>query len=165
MTVKLHPYQIKDTGIWINIRKVSPNTLNDFNKWFEEKNPQPAIPTQKVNYGDEIHPDWREETNESHPDYQAAIQDRKQKLNAATQDLMIEEGIVYALTDEDKAAVKDFKERWKVRTGGYPVGTDLAIFIRHIAIGTTDDLKELVAAITRRTQPTEGAISEQLKSS
>jgi hypothetical protein len=164
MTVKLYPYQIKDTETWINVRKVSPNTLNDFKKWFDEKHPQPEIPTQSINYGDEQHPDFREEKNESHPDYQAALQARKEKLNVATQDLMIEEGVVYALNDDDKKSVKEFKERWKARTGVDPVGTDLSIFIRYIAVGTSEDLKELIAAITRRTQPTEVAVEEQLKS-
>lgn len=164
MTSKLWPHVIKDTGYTVAIRKVSPNTLVDFNNWFNAAYPEPEPPTQEINFGDEAHPDMRPERNESHPDYKAALVERRKKLNAESQNMLIDEGVVYELTDADKTAVADYKARYKARTGAALAGNDKSIFIRYIALGTPEDINELVQAITRRTQPTEGAIGEQLKS-
>lgn len=164
MTTKLHPYIVKDTGVQLNIRKVSPNILMEFQRKFNERHPEPEPPAQPINYGDEQHPDWRTEKNESHPDYKKAIQDRRDKLNNEMQTLMIRRGVVLELTDEDKQAVKELRQSWKDDYDSELEQDDKEVFIRYIAIGTAEDMRELVTFITRRTQPTEVAVDEQLKS-
>jgi hypothetical protein len=165
MTTKLHKYLVKDTGVELSIRKVSPNILLEFQKNFDAKYPLPEVPTQAINYGDEKHPDIRQEKNESHPDYKQAIAERKMRLNNEMQTLLIRRGVVVELTKEQKDEVKELREFWKSEYEQVLPADDKEVFVRYIALGTREDLTELVEAVTRRTMPTEGAISEQLKSS
>lgn len=164
MTVKLHAFICKDSGIALAVRKVSPNLLLEFQREFDERNPVPEAPTQRINYGTEDRPEWREEKNESHPEYKKALADRRSLLNNESQSLLIDRGVVIEMSDDDKASVKELRDYWKSSKGKQLAGSDKEVFVRYIALGTSEDMQELVQAITRRTQPTEVAVTEKLKS-
>lgn len=147
MTTKLYPHLIRDTEITINIRKVSPFLLNEVSEQF----PAPLAPIVTVTIGDEK----REERNEADPTYQEALKAHRRLLLQKTQELIVERGVVLTLTPEQKAEVKELRSQFLAMTGNELQGSDKAIYLMKIAIGTEEDLQELVEAITRRSHPTE----------
>ena len=68
---ELNPFTFKDTGITVQIRKVSPLLIMEVQKAM----PVPKPPMQEVVYGDPDDPGAKkvQEPNETHPDYLAAI--------------------------------------------------------------------------------------------
>lgn len=158
--IKLHSFTFEDSGITIQYRKLSPNTILEFNKLFEDKYPEPKPPVQKV-----LTPDGeREEANEAHPDYQKAIRDYSKAKQTAIQSLFIKRSVVLAMSEEQKKEVEELKEFWRTEYDKELPGSDKEIYVAHIACSTTDDMRDLTRAISRRSIPTEDAISENIKS-
>lgn len=152
MTDKLYNYTFKDTGIRVQIRKVSPMSVVELQKAF----PAPTPPRQRVEVGGE----WMEESNPSDPDYLAAKERHGQELEMRVRQLMIRRGVIIPpdnVTWQDE--VKEFRAFWLETYGKELEGDDKEIYISHIAIGTDSDYVELVDAITRRSQPTEGEVA------
>lgn len=155
MTTKLYPYTIQDTGVTVQIRKVSQMLLREAVK--DLKEPQP--PSNEVTTLD-----GKKEyvTNEADPTYLQDLQDYKIKLSEVTSRIMIKWGIVYQLTEEDKKLVAQLKETWREDRDEDLKGSDTYIFLNYIALGTKEDIQEIVKAITRRTQATPEATQEAL---
>lgn len=165
--VKLHSFTFEDSGVTIQYRKLSPNTILEFNKWFEAHHVEPKPPMQKVTYANGHE---GEEANESHPDY---IRDRKEyniKKQVAMQRLLIKRAIVLELDVEQKEAVKEFREFWREEYGEEIKGeddkplNDREVYLWHVACSTPEELKELSRAVSRRSFVTEEAVSEASKS-
>lgn len=159
--IKLHAFTFEDSGVTITYRKLSPNTILEFNSEFDSANNEPIAPMQKVTYAD-----GRDgmEPNESHPDHIDAKRKYAIKKQTAMQSLFIKRSIVITLNDEQKKEVEDFRQFWRDEYKKELPGTDKEVFIAHIACSTPEDMRDLIGAISRRSIPTEVAISEASKS-
>ena len=157
MTQKLYPYLIKDSGVTINIRKVSPLLLNEVSKKF----PRPTAPLNEVDYGDGKK---KQEPNEADPDFQVSLSAWQQAIYIETQRIMIDRGVVITLTDEQKEDVRELRKYWKDTYDSELTGSDVFVYVTLIALSTQEDIQELIEGITRRSQPTEGAIAEAVTS-
>lgn len=149
------PFTFKDTGITVSIRKVSPLLLAEV----QRKLTPPKPPKNKI----EIDGHVTYEDNYADPDYLMATQDHQVQVEATLRKTLIKFGIQYCLTEEDTKQVQELRDFW-TESGGAELGTsDLEVFISYIAIGTVEDLQELMEAVTRRNLPTEGAIAEAIE--
>lgn len=157
MTSKLYPYTFTDSGITITIRKISPNTLMEFQRWFERNHIEPTAPVNKVTY-----PDGQvvDEENLSHPDYKKALQDYRVLYQRRMQELFVRRGVVIELNEAQLKEVNDLKAEWQAQYNEEIGGSDKEIYIEHICISTPEEMKELIEVISRRTLPTEAAVSE-----
>lgn len=148
----MHTYTFPDTGITVKIRKVSPLLLNEI----QRKNQPPKPPMNEVKYGDET----RLEPNPADPEYQKAVQQHELDLELKLRRALLRLGVFYELTAEDTRSVAELRQYWQEEYKEELPGTDLEVFISYIAIGSVEDLDELVQSITRRSRPTEEAIAE-----
>ncbi len=157
LSPELRPFKFKDTGIDVFIKKVSPNLVRELEKAY----PSPKAPIEKVNYGTEDEPDWREEENPLNDEYREVIE----KYNAATEEriqtLLIKRGVVMEITPEVKAQVDELRVQQKEDFGYDLPGDDKYIFVKYIAVGTMEDLQDLLTTIMRRSQPVQEAITEE----
>ncbi len=154
---ELNPFTFEDTGITVQIRKVSPLLIMEVQKAM----PVPKPPMQEVVYGDPNDPGAKKvkEPNETHPDYMAAIEKYNMDLEQMVRKFMISRGVVITLDEEQKADVKELREEWKEEFGVELNGNDKFLFISYVAIGTDADMEELMDVIMRRSQPTEAEMS------
>lgn len=158
--IKLHAFTFQDSGVTIQYRKLSPNTILEFNKVFDDSNPEPKPPMQKVTTPD----GEREEANEAHPDYIEAKKKYNMQKQESINGLIIKRSVVIELSDDDRLSVEELKKFWRDEYKKELTGSDKEIFIKHIACSTTDDLRDLTRVVSRRSFPTEDAISENIKS-
>jgi hypothetical protein len=152
MTEKLYNYTFKDTGVRVQIRKVSPMLVVELQRSF----PAPTPPRQRV----EVAGEMVEEANPSDPDYIAAKERHGQELEMRVRKLMIQRGVIIPPDNTGwQAEVAELKAFWLETYGAELEGNEKELYVSHIAIGTDSDYLELVEAITRRSQPTEGEIA------
>lgn len=145
-------HTFKDTGITVRLRKVSPLLVIKLQESF----PAPKPPMQEVMLGDEK----RIEPNPSHPDYVEALTQHQAEMNARVTSLLIRRGVYPDWNEEKQKEVEEIKTFWKETYGRELDGTPLEIYVSYVAIGSDKDLEELLDAILKRSQPTEGAIAQ-----
>lgn len=156
----LTDFTFKDTGISIKIRKISPMLASDV----AAAMPDPLPPEQEVDYGE---PKGKVmERNFSDPAYQREVLEHRGRVFRAFRRVMVLRGIdPGSLPEGWQAEVQDYRAFMAAQTGK-PVDEpdDLVVYILRIAVGSEEDLEELIRAITRRSQPTQEVI-EQAKAS
>lgn len=136
------------TGVTVGIRKVSPYTFDAINRAY----PPPLPPLVKNDFGNG---DVREEPNPADPDYQAALAEHEALKSRHLQDVMLRLGVV---VEVDAAALEAL--RATMDTIGVPLDKDEHLaYVKHLAIGSKEDLTALIAAITGASQPTEEAVT------
>lgn len=150
---ELVPHVVKDTGITLMIRKVSPLLGAELQRAF----PRPQPPLQEVDYGDGKKV---MEPNPANPDYAKAVATYESDLEIKLQSLLIKRGVVIELGEEEKAAVKELRAFWKTEFSKELDKDDKTVYVSFIALGTREDTEELINAIMRRSQPTEAATAE-----
>lgn len=142
---ELTNFTFKDTGITVQIRKVSPLLMMEVQKKFKP----PPPPMQEVDYGDG---NTVMEPNRSHPDYIAALEQYNYELEQKIRNLTIKRGVVCEVPKDE---VDELRKFWIEEMGEeLPEADDKIAYISYICIGSTEDLEDLLAAITRRSQPT-----------
>lgn len=147
----LPTFTFQDTGITVQIRKVSPSIGTEIRKAF----PPPKPPVHRVEIGGQI----VEEANEADPDYDRAYQEWGLMVEAKAARLYIKRGVECEVDAQAVASV-----RADMAAEGIELeGDDKYIYIRYICVGTEDDYQELLMAITRRSQPTEVAVAEAVE--
>lgn len=157
-------FTVPDTGIALPIRKVSVDLLRKMEKKVRAEMPEPAVPMQEVRYGDRV----EYEANPAHPDYIRARDKWKQEfgneIQERTQTLLIDFGIIpyVTLDDEEKERVAQYREIAE-KNGLELDPDDRVVWVNDIALGTVEDLADLISAIMRRTRATEEAINEAVK--
>lgn len=152
----LTPYTVKDTGVELLIKKVSPFILTEIRR----KNPAPTPPIVTVNYGTETEPDTREEENPNDPAYIASLREYGVKIQTIVQSIILELGVVITLTDEMKEELRETREINKRATGhDLEEKNDKLAYILYCALGTPNDVTELVEAITSRSVPQAEGVS------
>lgn len=146
---ELTPFTFESTGVTAKLRKVSPYLVFELQRSF----PPPDAPMQEVSYGDG---ETRLEANPAHPDYLKEYQRYQLDLEGKIRRLMIKRGVV---CEFDKQEVADLREFWiSEYEKELPEKDDFVAYITYLAMGTQEDAEELIAAITRRSQPTEAAV-------
>jgi hypothetical protein len=150
----LVPFTFKDTGKTVLIRKVSPYLAQEIRKSF----PIPMPPVQSVTYPDGT---VVQEENRAHPDYIKSLAANEELVNEKLQDLVVARGVVVEITDEIKAEIEALRADM-LEIGVELKGSDKAIYIKDLCVGTDSDLMELIEAIMRRSGVTEGATQEAL---
>lgn len=139
------------TGVAVLIRKISPFSLDAVRRRY----PAPAPPMVQVDYGDGKKVN---EANESDPDYLAALRDHQALLSDKITYAMFQLGLDVTV---DQASLDVFKA--DMAALDIPLdGDDKQIYIRHVAIGTKEDMEMIIRAITRTTIPTEEAVQDHL---
>mgnify|MGYP001595241721 FL=1 len=156
-TNALTTHTFKDTGKTVSIKKVSPLLIMQLQKDF----PEPAAPLQEVDYrvGEK-----RLEPNPAHPDYEKTLQQYKYDFEQRMREMMIERGVSLSLTDEDKEEIKELRAYWQEKYKKKLGGDDKFVYISYLCIGTDADMDELVNAISRRSQPSNGSVEAARKS-
>lgn len=146
----LHQHTIADTGIAVNIRKISPMLRDDVEQAVRKKFPPPAVPITETELG--------KEENPADPDHQKALaawtaehigRVGDELLRLAIQrgiEVEIDHGAVAALRDDMAALGVDLDP------------DDKYVYVTRICVGSQDDLKELSAAIFARSMPTREAV-------
>lgn len=150
-----------DTGIKLPIRKVSPDLIQRLEKKIRTETTEPKPPLQTVDYGNGP----VQEANWAEPGYLAAHEawerEVNQKMQEQSQDMLLYLGVVkhIKLDDEMLAQVQEMREDAD-RFGLELDKDDKSVWVRNIALGTVEDLTDLVNRIIRRSQPTEEAVEE-----
>ena len=143
---ELTPFTFKDSKRTVLLRKVSPLLLMELRKTF----PEPKPPTQEV----EINGRKVFEENRAHPDFKAKMEAYNIEFEGRMRKFLISRGVVVTPTDEIKAEVEKLRADWLEETGVALSGSDDYVYVSYIAIGTEEDMEELIAEITQRSQPT-----------
>lgn len=148
---ELIPFTFKDTGVTVLIRKVSPLLAMELQRSF----PPPPPPMNKVDFGDGV---IREEPNEADPAYLKKLSEYNQEFELKIRRMLIKRGVVLEITEEMKVQIEELREFWHDEYGiDFPESDDKLAYVWYIAIGTDQDLRELLDAIMRRSQPTQEA--------
>lgn len=151
---ELIPFTFKSTGKTVKIRKVSPFLSLELQKSF----PPPEPPLQKVEYDEG---DVREEKNWSHPEYVKALEAYNIELSSKIQRLIIKRGVALEITDEVKADLAELRAWWLEEFGvELSEKNDHVAYVLYVCACDDEDAKEMIEAITKRSQPTEVAIQQ-----
>jgi hypothetical protein len=154
---KLRDFTFADSGIKVQIRKVSPNLMRELEKAF----PPPKPPVERVNYGTADEPEWREEENPLNDAYRSTMDEYNTKMEDRIQALLIKRGVVMDMTEDVKASVDELRQQWREDFNADLPEDDKLVFIKYIAAGTIEDLTDLIMAIMRRSQPLEEDIQAE----
>lgn len=146
-------FTFRDTGEVVFVSKVSLFLAREITKNF----PPPKPPLNKVMYGTEEV--W--EPNESDPEYIEAVRAHDEEVKLILMRLMIKRGVWVQWDDYKASQVASLRQdALDLKTELDP--DDKLAWIMYIAAGTPEDMNELLTAITQRSQPTEGAIRENI---
>lgn len=148
---KLEDFTFKDSGVTVKIKRVSPYLVSKMSEQF----PPPEPPLQEVDYGDGKK---RKEVNESDPKYIEEMRKYNIEFEKRMRKVIIDLGVVYELTDEDKKEVEKLRQYMTEEFDGELEDDDKVAFITYIAVGSDKDIEDLISAILLRSQPTEKAI-------
>ncbi len=149
MTTKLYPYQFKDSGIEIMIRKVSPLLIIDMQKEY----PAPQPPLQEVKIGDLT----RMEPNPDHPDYKRAMEAWNMENEERLRKLMVRQGVAFTLSEEQKQDVEALRETYRELYQKEIPYNDRDAYLFYVAIASPRDLQDLINAIMSQ-NPTEESV-------
>lgn len=151
--MKTFDYTVRDTGVTLHLKKVSPFLLNEIRK----QNPPPAPPLSVANYGTAEEPDFREEPNPNDPRYQKELIAYQERMQMLAQEAILTMGVEITLTQEQIDELNSL--RAKMKTLGIELSpNDKIAYILYIALGTPDDVGELTQAITARSMPQPEAV-------
>lgn len=152
----LTDFTFKDTGISIKIKKISPMLGADVNASM----PEPEPPEQVVDYGE---PKGKVmEQNLSDPAYARSMMEHRAQVFRVYRRVMVLRGVAAeSLPDGWQDDVKVYRAFMEAQLGKViDEPDDVVVYILRIAVGSEEDLEELIAAITRRSQPTQEVIDQ-----
>jgi hypothetical protein len=141
---------LPDSGVTLQIKRISPMLLVDLRKQLKRGTPKPMPPLQEVLLGDEkvLQP------NDAHPDYLAALQDYNADIGQRYIEAIIQLGVECEI---DAGAVGALRES---DLGEFLPKNDKVVYVSRIAASSERDLMALQNAILGRAQPTEAAVGE-----
>lgn len=135
------------TGITVYARKVSPYSRQAV----MQSVPKPKPPLVEVDYGEDKK---GMEPNEADPDYQAALEEYTSAVAVKSGDAMLRLGVMVEIDYDVLNALRmDFES-----LGMEMDADDKLAYLKHVAIGSEEDLTLLGAVITSQSQPTEEAV-------
>jgi hypothetical protein len=155
-----------DTGVSLPTKKIHLQLLQDLERTIRKQMPEPKPPLQKVDYGNGP----VDEANLAEPGYVAAMdkweKDFRSEQTRRTQELILKMGVYPALilSDEQKSQIKALREEMMEEYQIELDPDDRFVYVWNICLQSADDLNDLIQFMIRRSQPTEGAIQEKIKS-
>lgn len=144
----LTPYTIKSTGVSVFIRPIPPMLLRAVDK----AAPQPEAPLETIEGPDGA---TYQERNRSHPDYLQALAERRSAVSEAVTELCFLRGVVINLTDDQRAEAESVRAFMRDQMGVELHDSAEVVYLKHIAVATPDDLRDLVGAVSGRSVPTD----------
>lgn len=142
-------FVFKSTGVEVGIQRISPLLIIEVQK----RNPAPEPPMNEVDYGD-----GRKvmEPNPADPQYVRRLQEHSQVVEMKIRRLLIRLGVVYTLTEEDRAKVARVLEMWQevFQDQLNQSMTELELFISYVAMGSAEDFEAFTEAVLSRSTPT-----------
>jgi hypothetical protein len=165
----LPTFTFKDSGITVQLRKLSPMTQQRLSEAVRREYPPPEPPVTTVEYGDTA----VEEPNEADPTYLARYQRWQQETAKVFNERLLKLVCMDAVeVDLDDAARQQIARKMRsfTRTGipweddpDLDAEENLRLFyVQHICLGSTEDMREFYQAVTARSQPTEAAVQAHI---
>lgn len=144
-------FTFKDTGVTVQIRRVSPLLIIKLRDAF----PAPKPPMQEVELpsGEKVL-----EPNTAHPDYIQALRDHEVANERRIQSLLLRRGVVFEWTDERRKEVQELRDFFRNELGANLSESDEEVYIAYIALGSDTDLEALLNAIALKSLPTEEGV-------
>lgn len=139
---------LPDSGATLEYRRVSHMLLADVQRG--SKPPKP--PMQEVDYAG----NKKQEPNPAHPDYLEEMQNYRRDLSENILSVAIELGVRVVI---DIERVGELRETFKAANMSLPI-SDKVLYVTRILCETGKDLETLRDSIIRKSQPTEGAVTE-----
>lgn len=145
----LEEFTFKDTGITVQLRKVSPLLRDDLDAMLRRTNPPPSPPLNTVPAGFGDAPQ-KQEPNEADPDYaQALLKWQLEHFNRVGEALFALAVKRYVEVEVDHEAVA------QLRADCAAIGIDLdpddkLVYVSRICIGTNEDRVDLSNALFKR---------------
>jgi len=140
------PFTFPGSGIAVQVRRVPQQLMQDAQATI--KSPKP--PMQEVELDGKV----RLEPNYAHPDYLQALEDQQVAQMKLSQKILVRLGVVYTLTDEDRAELQNVLLVMK-ELGIEPSGdTELEQWVYYVAAPTVGDLTELMQEVLGLSVPT-----------
>ena len=152
---KLAEFTFPDSGITVELRKVSPSLRTDIDAAIRRKYPVPDPPMQAgvEGFGDDSTP----QPNYADPDYRRLVAawqiEHTRRLGDTLLRLVIDE---YVVADDDAvaSAVADLRQRMAARGLELPEENDKYLFVTRICFATDADQADFQRAIFERVTPT-----------
>lgn len=171
-------YTFKDTGITVQMHRISPMTLQHLNAAILKEckalpadhahvYPKPPVQMVAVGGGEPI-----PQVHDEDPDYLKALAEWQAWSAGETSDRMIRMmAIDYLIVDDNEIRPRVEQVRRMLRREGVPLdepeGDDYTqedrnriVYLRHVCLGSSDDLREFSLFLSQRTQPSEEAIQD-----
>ena len=166
----LPTHTFQDSGITVQLRKLSPMTSQRLNEAIRREFPPPEPPTYEVEYGDTK----VQEPNEADPTYLARYQRWQQnaakRFNERLLKLVCLDAIEVEIGEAEKATIERKKrnlERSGIVWEDDPTLDDdenlRYFYVQHCCFGSGEDMKELYQAVNMRSQPTEAAVQAHIE--
>lgn len=163
MTETIYDFTFPDSGRTIRYRKVPFMLVSALSRQYEKDHPLPAPPYQLIDYGkDEQGADVKvKEPNYGHPAYIERVKryeaERNRFVNEAARHLYAEL-LIEGEIDADAVA----RVRAVMQALGVDLGAESAAFVYlwYVCVSTIQDQNDFLAALERRSQPTEAAIQD-----
>lgn len=159
----LPTFTFKDTGITVRLRKLSPYMGDQIGKAVRREKPAPEVPQNPVDYGDGK---TAMEPNPADPDYQQALAEYEQWIAFESGQrllrLVVEHAVDVSDEEIDQAAVAEKRAIMASIGASIDEFSDRDVYIKYVCVGTQEDMEDLMAAATRRSQPTEAAIADNV---
>lgn len=159
------------SGIEVEVRRVGLMTqqaiLTAINEeWTAKGDGEPQPPLQRVNYGDEEQPDYKDEPNAADPAYKARLEAWNARFTLEFNDRLLRVAALEAEFEIDAAALK--RKRRALKMVGARLAADDATletdeqdkldYFFHVIAEDQADLQGFYGVLLRRSQPTEEAV-------
>lgn len=142
-----------ECGVEIELRRVPPLTIQEFGRQYEAAHKPPEPPMQTVDYG--AGPVM--EPNRQNSEYMAQLSVYQARQASVLMDFILLKGTKLTV-DADALA----EARADAEASGFRLdGDDRLMYLKHVLIGTNEELVLLRDAILLRGQPTEAAIAQK----
>lgn len=146
------------TGVTVGLKRVSPLLRDDIDAQLRVEHPVPEPPMKKRNYGTEDEPEWIEEVDLSDSKFKEDLRkwgiEHANRLGDKLLWVAVRRGVEIELGEEELRQVQE------VRDDLLAVGTQLDpddkfVYITRVALGSTDELRELHDLIFAQSRPSQ----------
>lgn len=153
-------FTFPDSGITVGLQRLAPDTIATITRAIQREMPPPEAPVQEVI----INGKKRMERNDAAPSYTKERAAYQEKVAAEIGERILKLVVRRITVEVDHEAVSRLRE--DMESIGSPIEDvdDKAVYVRHICIGSVDDLNALSTYVLRISQPTEAAVKEHTDS-
>lgn len=141
-----------NSGKTCRIKRVSPMLSVDVQRGMEKQKPKP--PVNRVNYGTDAEPIWKDEANPADPDYIDQLAEFEQKKQLTFNRLLVERGVMIEIDQEELAQLRADMVALGVEL---EEGSDKYIYVTRVCVDG-DDWPKLIRAILGQSQPSQEAV-------